>query len=147
MSEEHARVLGIDYGSKRVGVAISDPLRLIAQPVATLENNDTLFRNIYEIVKSRSVGVVIVGMPYAPDGGKGKTAEAVDRFIVQLKLIVQLPIMTWDESNSSVSAQRVFIEAGMKKKQRRKKSNIDVMAARLMLQEYLDSHSSDRQLR
>lgn len=146
MSEELTRILGIDYGSKRVGVAISDPLRLIAQPVVTLENNDDLMENIREIVETRNVGVLVVGMPYAPDGGKGKTAEAVDRFIAQLELIVQFPIVTWDESNSSVSAQQVFIEGGMKKKQRRKKSNVDVMAARLMLQEYLDSHSSNWQL-
>lgn len=147
MSKELTRVLGIDYGSKRIGVAISDPLRLIAQPVTALENNDMLMKNIHGIVETRGVGVLVVGMPYAPDGGKGKTAEAVDRFIAQLKSVVQLPIMTWDESNSSVSAQQVFIEGGMKRKQRRKKGNIDVMAARLMLQEYLDNHSSNRQLR
>lgn len=144
MSEELSRVMGIDYGTTRVGVAISDPLRIIAQPVTMLENNTRLVAELMDIAETRNVKLVVIGMPYAPDGGKGAMAKAVDEFVNTLKSALQLPVVTWDESNSSTSAQQVFIEGGMKKKQRRAKGNIDIMAARLMLQEYLDSHASDK---
>ncbi len=144
MSEELSRVMGIDYGTKRVGVAISDPLRIIAQPVTVLENNTRLIDELRDIAETRNVKLVVIGMPYAPDGGKGAMAKAVDDFVYTLTSALQLPVVTWDESNSSTFAQQVFIQGGMKRKQRRTRGNIDVMAARLLLQEYLDSHASNR---
>lgn len=142
MVREGGRVLGIDHGKKRVGVAMSDPFRLLAQPVATFENNEELTGNIRSIIAEQGVTLIVVGMPYAPDGGKGKTAAEVDRFIEELKTLIEVPIETWDESYSSENARQVFIQGGMKKKKRQGKAHIDVMAARLMLQDYLDSRPS-----
>jgi putative Holliday junction resolvase len=138
MTEIPGRILAIDYGSKRVGVAASDPTRMIAQGITTLSNDATLFARLKDIIADQAVTHIVVGMPYSADGGKGAKALEVEEFIGKLRLHTDVPIDTWDESYTSVDAHRVFIEAGMKKKQRREKARVDEMAARLMLQEYLD---------
>jgi putative Holliday junction resolvase len=141
MTEQRGRTLAIDYGSKRVGLAISDPLGIIAQGVGTVENDETLTTRISDLVRKRDVVAVVVGIPYGPDGGKGAKAIEVEDFIAKLRNELAVDIQTWDESYSSVNAQRTFIEAGMKRKKRQQKHRVDEMAARLMLQEYLDHHS------
>lgn len=136
------RVLSIDYGTKRVGVAVSDPMRVIAQGVTTLENDSTLIEKLSGVIRQHEVVHMVVGMPYSADGGKGAKAMEVEQFIGRLKSVVDLPIDTWDESYSSVNAHRVFVETGMKRKKRREKKRVDEMAARLLLQEYLDHHGT-----
>jgi len=140
MTNYPGRILGIDYGTKRIGVAMSDPTRLIAQGITTLDNNIKTVEKLLEIVKREEVVRIIVGMPYTADGGKGKKALEVEEFIQQLKQHTTIEIDTWDESYSSVNAHQAFIDIGMKKKKRQQKARVDEMAARLMLQEYLDSH-------
>ena len=139
MRDYPGRILGLDYGSKRIGVAVSDPTRLIAQGVTTLESDGSVFGRIAEIVKREQVACVVVGMPYSADGGKGKKALEVDEFIGELRKHIDAEIDTWDESYSSVNAHQTFISTGMTRKKRRQKSRVDEMAARLMLQEYLDN--------
>jgi len=78
-------------------------------------------------------------MPYAPDGGVGSQGEEVLRFIEQVRATLGLPVETWDESRTSVDAARALREGGMKRKQRRQKARVDEMAARILLQEYLES--------
>ncbi len=136
------RVLGIDYGSKRVGVSISDPMRIIAAGVGTFENDEHLLEKLVQTVRDQEVTLVLVGMPYNASGEKGSKAIEVDGFIEQLKKVLTVDIETWDESFSSVDAKRVFIESGMKKKKRREKARVDEMAARLFLQEYLQRSSA-----
>lgn len=132
------RVLGIDYGSKRVGVAISDPTRLIAQPVGAMENNPGLIARICSMVQAEGVVCIVVGMPYNGKDERGKKAAEVDRFIEALQSATRVPVDIWDESFTSVEAKAIHIRAGMKRKQRRQKGRVDVMAARLLLQEYLE---------
>ena len=134
------RVLGIDYGSKRIGLAVSDPTRLIARGIGTLSNDESFMDRLREIITKEEVTLIVVGMPYSDDGGRGQQALEVEAFIERLKHQTALEIETWDESFSSVRAQRVFIDMGMKKKKRRQKARVDTMAARIMLQEYLDAH-------
>lgn len=134
------RILAIDYGTKRVGVAISDPTQMIAQGITTLENNNDLIDELCMVVHHQEAVRVVVGMPYSADGGKGGKALEVDQFIEKLKRVIAVQIDTWDESYSSVNAHRVFVETGMKRKKRQEKKRVDEMAARLMLQEYLDHH-------
>lgn len=138
MTEYPGRVLSIDYGTKRVGIAISDPMRIIAQGVTTLGNDETLIEELSTLARQQEVSRIVIGMPYSDDGGKGAKAMEVERFIERLKTAIDLPIDTWDESYSSVNAHRVFVQTGMKKKKRQEKKRVDEMAARLMLQEYLD---------
>jgi putative Holliday junction resolvase len=134
------RVLGIDYGSRRVGISLSDPLRIIASGAGVMQNTPPLVKHIARIVDDQHVVLIVVGMPYAPDGGTGKKGEEVLRFIQRLESAVAIPVTTWDESFTTVDAGAALRKAGMKKKQRRQKGVLDEMAARLMLQEYLDVH-------
>jgi putative pre-16S rRNA nuclease len=134
------RILAIDYGTKRVGVAVSDPTRLIAQGITTLDNDEHLIKRLCALIQEQFAVLVLVGMPYSFDGGKGKKALEVEAFIDKLKEVSASPIDTWDESYSSVNAHHAFVDIGMKRKKRREKRRVDEMAARLMLQEYLDHH-------
>lgn len=135
------RILAVDYGSKRVGVAVSDPTRLIAEGVTTLRNDENLLEGMRHLIREHDAVRVVVGMPYAPDGGKGAKALEIERFIKELERVAGVPVDTWDESYSSADARQVFVESGMRRRKRREKKRVDQMAARLMLQEYLDHHS------
>jgi putative holliday junction resolvase len=135
-------VLGLDYGSKRIGVAVSDPFRVLARGLGTLDNGAQLFKRLEEIIRENEIDLIVVGMPYGADGGKGKKAHEVDEFIALLKHVTDIQIDTWDESYSSVNAQQAFIDGGMRRKQRRQKARVDEMAARLILQDFLDHHTS-----
>lgn len=141
MAGTPGRVLGIDYGTKRVGLAISDPLRVLAGPVGTWDNDPDLTKRLAELISGEGVTLVVVGMPYAPDGGKGAKAREVDRFIARLKSHHPVPIATWDESYTSVEAQQLLIAGGRRRKQRRAKGAVDTMAARLLLQQFLDAQT------
>jgi len=138
--KEAGRVLSVDYGTKRVGVALSDPLRILAQPLGTFLNDQSLLDRLRSAVETHGVVLLLVGMPYSADGGKGQTAQEVDEFIVRLASRVTVPIETWDESLSSVEAQQILRQSGTKQKKRREKGRIDAIAACVMLQEYLDVH-------
>jgi putative Holliday junction resolvase len=131
--------MAIDYGTRRVGVAVSDPLRILARGAGTLENGPALMDQLSAIARSEQVSLVIVGMPYAPDGGPGKKGKEVEDFIRALKGVMDIPVETWDESFTSVNATRALIDGGLSRKRRRQKGRIDEMAARLLLQEYLEA--------
>ena len=139
MAGEPGRVMGIDYGSRRVGVAVSDPLRIITRGLGTLDNAPGLPDMIAARVRDEQVVLIVVGMPFAPDGGLGAKGEEVERFIKALRSQVAVPVEIWDESFTSVDARQAFIAGGMKKRKRREKGRVDEMAARLLLQEYLES--------
>jgi putative Holliday junction resolvase len=141
-AREQGRVLGIDYGSVRIGRAVTDPLRMLASGAGTVENDGMAEQRIAGLVAAQNIRLIVVGMPYAPDGGKGEKAKEIDRFVERLRELVQVPIETWDESFTSVTAQKVLRDAGARKKQRRERHRIDEMAARLLLQEYLDGGES-----
>ena len=139
MAETAGRVLGIDYGSKRVGLALSDPLRVVAGPVGTWANDQSLLPRLVGLITEQEITLVVVGMPYAPDGGKGAKAREVDGFIAQLRRHHPVPVVAWDESYTTVEAQRVLIAGGKRRKQRGTKGVVDTMAARLLLQQFLDA--------
>ena len=133
------RILGIDIGSVRVGIAISDPLRIIAQGIATLPNNADLMDEIVRLSEHYDAGMVVVGMPYTLKGEKGKKAAEVDTFIVELKKRLSVDVVTLDERFTSHIAQQTLIQMGTKKKQRRmNKGTVDAMASALILQSFLD---------
>jgi putative Holliday junction resolvase len=144
MTETKGRILAIDYGSKRVGLALSDPMRIIAQGAGTIENDPGLFDRLARIVDEEHIALIVVGMPYAPDGGISGKGQEIQRFIGILREAVPAEVEMWDESYSSVRAQEVFRETGMRRRQRREKHRVDEMAARLMLQEYLESNDHRR---
>src|ERR1700722_17081751 len=109
------RVLGIDHGSKRVGLAISDETAMIAQPLSYLDAQPTvkLLSSLGEIVIERSVGEIVVGLPRNMDGSYGEAAEKVREFVAALQQVVTVPIRTWDERLTSVQANRILIQGGV----------------------------------
>ena len=133
------RILALDLGEKNIGLAISDKLGLIAQGLATLrhQTKDEDIYAIANILKVHHITEVVVGMPVNLDGSLGKKAQEVAVFLEDLKKKITLPIKVWDERFTSVQAERVLLEAGLSRKKR--KGKIDQLAARLILQNYLDA--------
>ena len=133
------RILGIDFGTVRVGVAVSDPLRIIAQSVGTFINNAGIIDTIVEIACRYDVGVVVIGMPFTLKGEKGMKAEEVDKFISRLKEKLSVNVVPWDERFTSRIARQTLVQMGTTKKQRRTdKGKVDAMASALILQSFLD---------
>lgn len=133
------RSLGIDFGEKRIGLAISDPEGRLAVPLATLErrNDRSAVREIEEIARREGVGRLVLGEPVGLDGQRGEAAERVRRFGNRLAGITGLPVRLINESLTTVEAQERLRAAGVDP--RREPGRIDAVAAQILLQEALDS--------
>lgn len=138
MTQEQ-RILGIDYGTRRIGLAISDPLRIIAQSLETIENNNECYSIIKKIIEREYIALIVVGMPLNLKGERAQKSLEVEEFIRNLRVHIKIDIVDWDERFTSTMAQRSLLQFGVKKKQRSEKGRIDSMAAAIMLQSYLDS--------
>ena len=132
------RILGIDFGEKRIGLALSDPLGFTAQGLETLQrqNLKQVLAHIAEIVKKDGVGGILIGLPVNMDGTHGFKAEETLKFVRQLETFVEVPVKTWDERLTSREANRRMVEGGLSRKKQKEKS--DRMAATLILQNYLE---------
>lgn len=133
------RILGIDFGTKRIGLAVSDPLGIIARPLETIANDKTTLHKINKVIQELGIEAIVVGLPFNLKGERGQKAAEVENFIDQLKNSTQLPVFEADERFTSSTAKATLLQMGVKKKQRQDKSKIDLMAAALILQSYLDS--------
>ena len=133
------RVLAIDHGTKRMGIAISDEMRTIAQPLeyVAAEPVDKFFDRLRQIIADRQVSLIVVGIPRNMDGTYGPAAVKVQEFVTALKEVVTIPIKSWDERLTSVQANRYLIEADVRRSKRKEK--VDKTAAAILLQSYLDS--------
>jgi putative holliday junction resolvase len=133
------RVLAIDHGSKRMGIAISDELRIIAQPLEFIASEpfDKFLERLKQIIREKEVSLIIVGIPRNMDGSYGPAALKVQEFVAVLKDAVPLPIRSWDERLTTVQANRYLIEADVRRSRRKEK--VDKTAAAILLQSFLDS--------
>ena len=133
------RVLAIDHGTKRMGLALSDEMGILAQPFDTLaaEPFDEFLRSLKSILTTKQVELVLVGMPRNMDGSYGPAALKVQEFVAVLKSNFGVPVRTWDERLTSTQANRFLLQADMRRKERR--SKVDKTAAAILLQSYLDS--------
>jgi putative Holliday junction resolvase len=130
------RILSIDYGKKRIGLALSDPLFTFAYSFKTLINDKNLLKNIAEIIKEKKVAKVILGLP---NEIKNKSlANIISNFKKEIEKRFKLEVITWDEEYTSAIAQERIIESVTKKNKRRDKGLIDRNSAAVILQEYLD---------
>ena len=130
------RILSIDYGKKRIGLALSDPLYTFAYSFKTLINDKNLWKNIGEIINEKNVVKVILGWP---NEEKNKSlATIISKFKKKIEIRFKLEVITWDEEYTSVIAQERIIESVTKKKTRRDKGLIDRNSAAVILQEYLN---------
>jgi putative Holliday junction resolvase len=132
-----ARILCIDYGGKRTGIAVTDPLQIIASALTTVPTKE-LIPFLKDYMLREQVELILIGEPLNLDDSATHATPLVKAAIVRLrKEFPHIPIETVDERYTSKMASRAMVEMGMKKKDRRKKENIDQIAATIMLQEYL----------
>jgi putative Holliday junction resolvase len=135
------RILAIDFGQKRTGLAVTDPLKIIASPLVALDTQK-LYTYLQEYIAQEEVEKIVIGLPLNSDGSPTDATPAVDHCRRRLhNLFPTLPIIVWDESYTSKQASREMINMGMKKKDRQKKENTDLIAATLLLQDYLEKNS------
>jgi len=129
--------MALDYGLRRIGVAITDPLGITAQPLCTIERRGDrqASREIAELESRHNVTEFVVGLPLELSGKEGPAAVAVRAFIERLKRHVKSPVFTWDERMTTVEADRAI---SSKRRRRKKEKVIDQVAACLILQAYMD---------
>lgn len=136
---EKGRILCVDYGERRLGLALSDELRTIAQPHSMIDRAKTedAVGAICAMVVPNQIGQIVVGMPFNLKGESTRSASVVAAFARDLNLRSGLPVVTWDERLSTKQSERALIEAGMTRQKR--KTKVDAVAAALVLQSYLDA--------
>ncbi|MDO8426905.1 MAG: Holliday junction resolvase RuvX [Deltaproteobacteria bacterium] len=136
------RVMGLDLGTKTIGVAISDEGGLIAQPVSTLKRVSIKkdLEALLKMAEDYAIEGFVVGMPINMDGTEGPRSKAVLKFVELLKERTRLPVSTWDERLSTVAVTRVLIEGDLSRS--RRKEVVDKMAASYILQGFLDSRKN-----
>lgn len=132
------RILALDHGTKRMGIALSDETKTIAQPFEFIpaEPFTDFLARLKEIIREKEVDLILIGMPRNMDGSYGPAALKVQEFVAVLKDAVAIPIKTWDERLTSAQANRFLIQGNVRREQRKEK--VDKMAAAILLQSYLD---------
>ncbi|CAN5452402.1 Holliday junction resolvase RuvX [soil metagenome] len=133
------RVLGVDFGQARIGVAVSDELGMLAHPVETVPaaNASVAAKRIAQLAREKNVERVIVGVPRHMNGAIGAAAEHVQAFAAKLRPLLTCPVELWDERLSTTAANRALRKSGAKTRQTR--GIVDQVAAQMILQSYLDS--------
>ena len=127
------RILGVDHGTKRIGLAISDETGMVAQSIGYVAS-------LADVLKAASVaGKIVVGVPRRLDGTESEQTKRALAFIESIKAATKLPVVGWDERLTTAQAQRALLEGNVRRKDRREK--VDQLAAQLMLQSYLDAQN------
>lgn len=143
---KETRIVGVDYGMARIGLAASDPTKLIATPMETLKTDKKAEKTAKRFVEVLSeyaakmnceIESLVIGMPLMMSGKRGLLADEVHHFVDQLKLLTDIPIILWDERLTTVQAERSLRESSLSRKRRAKV--VDSVAAIIILQSYLDS--------
>jgi len=141
--EQGVRVLGLDVGERRVGIAISDPTGTVVRPLEALVrgSREEDLAAISALVAEHDVGLVVVGQPLSLDGTKGPQARRTARYADMLAKGLSVPVVPWDERFSTVVAEEILGQSRSKKKRRRARAEgeVDAIAAAVILQSYLDS--------
>lgn len=134
-----ARILSIDYGKRRTGLAVTDPLQLIAGGLATVSTSE-LTDYLTEYIGREDVERIIIGRPVQPDGSPSENLARVEQFVAKWKTLhPELPIEYVDERFTSVLAHKAMIDGGLRKKARQDKALVDELSATIILQSYMES--------
>ncbi|RIK10187.1 MAG: Holliday junction resolvase RuvX [Acidobacteria bacterium] len=131
------RIMALDLGERRVGVAISDPLEITAQPFAVIDRGGNMLAEIRAIADEYEIGEVVVGLPLQMRGSEGDAASAARQEADRIRDSLDVPVVLWDERLTTATAERALIDQGVKRRKRREV--IDKIAAAVILQSYLDS--------
>ncbi len=137
-----ARILGIDYGRKRTGVAVTDPLKIVAGAIGTLPTH-TVLQFVKDYVAKEDVELIVIGQPTQLNGEPSESMKYITPFVNTLrKQLPQVPVMMYDERFTSTIAHQAMITGGMKKSDRRDKGRVDSIAATIILNDYLNSRNN-----
>lgn len=137
-----ARILGIDYGRKRTGVAVTDPLQIVAGALGTVPTH-TLEKFITDYVANEAVELIVVGQPLQLNGQPSESMRYITPFVNRLrKILPDIPVVMYDERFTSTIAHQAMIDGGMKKSDRRDKARVDSIAATIILNDYLASRKN-----
>lgn len=139
------RIMGLDYGSKTVGVALSDELGITAQPIMTIERKSEnklrkTLAQIEELIDAYEVSFVVLGCPKNMNNSEGQRVEATMEFKEHIERRTGLEVKLWDERLTTIESERILMEAGVRREHR--KDYIDKMAAAIILQSYMDANAS-----
>ena len=139
------RIMGLDYGSKTVGVALSDELGITAQPIMTIERKSEnklrkTLAQIEELIDAYEVSFVVLGYPKNMNNSEGQRVEATMEFKEHIERRTGLEVKLWDERLTTIESERILMEAGVRRENR--KDYIDKMAAAIILQSYMDANAS-----
>lgn len=139
------RLMALDVGGRRIGVAVSDPEQTLARSLSVIERRSEQdgMTAIASLVEEHHVEKIIVGHPLLLDGTAGEQARRVEAYAAKLQEAVGIPIVLWDEGLSTIRAREMMIEAGTRQKDRR--TRLDAVAAAVILQDYLDSRRRRRE--
>ena len=137
------RILALDHGTRRIGVAVSDEMKMIASPMEYIpaEPMDKVIERLQQLVREKEVELILIGMPRNMDGTYGPATDKVKEFIAALQPHITTPVKTWDERLTSVMANRTLLQGNVRRDKR--KQTVDKMAAAILLQSYLDSRPTD----
>ena len=139
MNTENGKIIALDVGDVRIGIAISDPTRTLAFPRDSILRKNAI-SNTLKIIEQEDIALIVIGMPYLSSGSKGTQAISTDKFIEDLDNQTEIPITITDERMSSIEAKKRLSESTRSKKSIRKnKGIVDSAAAAVILQSYLDS--------
>ena len=134
-----ARILSIDYGKKRTGLAVTDPLQIIAGGLATVATSE-LFDYLQAYIKRDQVEMIVIGEPRQPNGEPSENLARVQQFVNRWrKAVPEVPIQFYDERFTSVLAHQAMLQGGLKKKDRQNKALVDEISATIILEDYLRS--------
>ena len=135
------RIMGIDFGEARIGIALSDPTGTLATPNTVLHEKDKgqQISRVVELITDYDVTKVVVGIPYQLDGSEGPMAQMAAKYAEKLGRVSGIDVVAFDERLTSMQAERLLKAGGKKSKKRRIKDSIDMAAAAVILQAYLDS--------
>ena len=138
-SDKESRIMGIDYGEKRIGIALSDPLFTFAYPFTTLENDSTFLTNLSKIIVEKKITKIILGLPSDRFKSSKEVAQKVIKLKAEIEKMNKIDVVLLDEDYSSAIAKEKVVESVTKKSKRRKKDLLDRHSAAVILQEFLDS--------
>lgn len=144
---KEARILAIDFGEKRIGLAVTDPLNIFAYPLSTLQNDSKFWDNLSKIISEYSVVKIILGYPLKESGGKSSSSLQVLKFKAGLEKRILVPVELVDERYSSEIAKQRIIELVSSKKKRRDKSLVDKNAAAVILEDYLHALTANEKIK
>jgi putative Holliday junction resolvase len=137
------RYLALDVGDERIGVAISDELGALARPLTVLrrESGPGSFRRLAALVSEHQVGAIVVGLPLLEDGSEGEQVRSTRAYVRGLRDHVELPVVFWDERDSTHRAEEIM--SVNRRSKRRRQERLDAVAAAVILQSYLDARGSE----